>query len=269
MSLHGGYETVPDLLTPEFVSNLCDNVSKWLYLAKKNIEFLPPKARTGKNFLHSFNAVPAYAGKWIDRAAFRQEHGIPRDAFVFVQCSRAVEAKGWRTSIRIVEQLSAAARRPRHLVLIGDGPAAAELREEYAHSPFVTFLGQVDTPVRYFKCCDMGLFPSTFSGETFPLFLLECFSVGLPVATTDIGEIPRLMEGFDGRQPGIMIDYRRPPQDLVASFVAQLRKLLVNSEGYDECVKAAHATFNRFNMDTLAVFYQGVFAEGQRPSSIA
>ena len=55
----------------------------------------------------------------------------------------------------------------------------------------MTFLGKINTPVRYFKCFDMGIFPTTFLGETFPLFLFKYFQAGLPVITTDIGEIPQ------------------------------------------------------------------------------
>ena len=192
-SLHGGYETVPDLLTPDFIQYLSTTVKKWLYLAERNFAFLSSDHLGAHKLLQSFNAVPAYQREWIDRDEFRTKYAIPSEAFVFVLCSRAIEAKGWRRAIEITERLSTLCGRPVHLVLIGDGPIAGELEAEHEHSPLVTFLGQVNSPVRYFKCFDMGIFPTTFQGETFPLFLLECFQAGLPVITTDIGEIPRIM----------------------------------------------------------------------------
>ena len=115
------------------------------------------------------------------------------------------KAKGWRTAINVVQRDLPASGRPVHLVLIGDGPVANELKERYETSTLVTFLGQIDSPMRYFKCFDMGIFPSRFEGETFPLFLLECFESGLPVATTDIGEIPRIMAGVLEQAPGLLL----------------------------------------------------------------
>ncbi len=35
-SLHGGYETVPELLTPDFIAYLQRTVTVWLHLAEKN-----------------------------------------------------------------------------------------------------------------------------------------------------------------------------------------------------------------------------------------
>jgi glycosyltransferase involved in cell wall biosynthesis/GT2 family glycosyltransferase len=261
VSLHGGYETVPSLLTPEFLSYLSKNVSKWLYLSEKNIEFLPIEEKNDQKLLYSFNAVPDYADEWIDRSAFRQQHAIAANAFVFVQCSRAIEAKGWRTSIQIVERLSTSMERPVHLVLIGDGPIAADLQKECADSRLVTFLGQVDTPVRYFKCFDLGLYPTTFEGETFPLFLLECFLAGLPAISTDIGEIPRIMEGVDGCRPGMVVDYRSPPEKLVSEFSAKLEEMFNTFGTHQSLVKGALATSKRFSMDQLATLYERVMRE--------
>jgi glycosyltransferase involved in cell wall biosynthesis len=260
-SLHGGYETVPEILTSDFIKYLSVTVRKWLFLAPKNLSFLSSIDLDDRNFRHSFNAVSHYQGDWIDRKEFRAEHGIQPDAFVFVQCSRAIESKGWRSAIQITERLSRLPNWPVHLVLIGDGPIADELKAEYEHSPVVTFLGQVNTPVRYFKCFDMGIFPTTFEGETFPLFLLECFQVGLPVITTDIGEIPRIMEGEAGERPGLTVDHRSDPQKLVSDFVYMLRDMFRSSNAYDSYRAQAFAAYRRFSIEALGDLYQNTFDE--------
>jgi glycosyltransferase involved in cell wall biosynthesis len=258
-SLHGGYETVPELMTPDFLGYLSNLVTRWLYLSTKNISFL--SASANDKLVQSFNAVPSFEGEWVDRSAFRREHAIAQDAFVFVQCSRAIEAKGWRMSIEIVEQLAASVERPVHLVLIGDGPIAASLKADYASSRFVTFLGQVDLPVRYFKCFDMGLFPSTYEGETFPLFLLECFSAGLPVISTDIGEIPRILQRVDGLTPGLAMDHRQSPSGLREAFAKELALVMRNERTYDDLVGGAKAAAARFSMSELVSLYESVFRE--------
>ena len=258
-SLHGGYETVPDLMTPDFLEYLSTTVKKWLYLAKRNLAFLSCDDLGAENFLHSFNAVPLYQGEWIDRGEFRTKHGIRSDAFVFVLCSRAIEAKGWRTAIEITERLSTLSIRPVHLVLIGDGPIAGKLKAQYERSPLVTFLGQFDSPVRYFKCFDMGLFPTTFEGETFPLFLLECFQAGLAVITTDIGEIPRMMEGEAGLPPGLMASHRSGPEKLTSDFVTMLQEMFHSPDAYDKYRAGAFAAYQHFSMEGLGDLYQKTF----------
>jgi len=257
--LHGGYETVPDLLTPDFLEYLSTTVKKWMYLTERNFAFLSSDDLGAQSFLHSFNAVPPYQGEWIDRGEFQTKHAIPSDAFVFVLCSRAIDAKGWRRAIEITESLSTLVERPIHLVLIGDGPIAGELKAEYEQSPLVTFLGQVNSPVRYFKCFDMGIFPTTFEGETFPLFLLECFQVGLPVITTDIGEIPRIMEREAGTPPGLIVDHRSEPKKLTADFVAMLQEMFHSPNAYDNFRASAFATYQRFSMEALGDLYQKTF----------
>jgi glycosyltransferase involved in cell wall biosynthesis len=261
VSLHGGYETVPDLLTPDFLDYLSKNVKKWLYLAKRNFAFLPSEACDPQKLLYSFNALPAYQGEWVNRDEFRSQHHIAADAFVFVLCSRAIEAKGWRTAIAIAKTLSERKEPPVHLVLIGDGPIAAELRAEYEVAPFVTFLGQVNSPVRYFKCFDMGIFPTQFEGETFPLFLLECFQVGLPAITTDIGEIPRMMEATAGHAPGILVDHRSKPKKLGVDFVTKLQKMFDSPNTYANYRVGALATSERFSIEGLGELYRNAFQD--------
>jgi glycosyltransferase involved in cell wall biosynthesis len=256
VSLHGGFETVPEYLTDDFIAFVNRKVDKWLYLSEKNLAFLPKEFRDPEKVLHSFNAVAPYDGEWIDRDAFRDAHDISKDAFVFVLCSRAIESKGWRTAIQVVERLADRVERPVHLVLIGDGPIAPGLREQYKGSPLVTFLGLIDRPIRYFLCFDMGLFPSTFEGETFPLFLLECFQTGLPVIATDIGEMPRLMEHIEGSRPGMLVSHTSPPDVLLRSFLTNLEDMFKDETNYRLYKAAAQSTSKRYSIDQLATLYE-------------
>ena len=201
-SLHGGYETVPGLLTKLFYDYVGREVSLWLYLSAKNMAPLLENGILEERCRQSFNAVAAFKGRWIDRAAFREEHGISSDAFVLVQISRAIEEKGWGIAVDVAAKAAKETGRDVRLVLIGAGPAADRLRQlPAAKLRHVTFLGQVDMPMRYLHCFDAAIFPSTFDGETFPLFLLEAFAAGLPVVSTDIGEIAHIMGNEASQAP--------------------------------------------------------------------
>ena len=45
----------------------------------------------------------------------------------------------------------------------------------------------------YFATADLGLLPSWFVGESHPLALLECLSVGRPFLATDIGDVREML----------------------------------------------------------------------------
>ncbi|WP_323011165.1 glycoside hydrolase family 99-like domain-containing protein [Paracoccus sp. (in: a-proteobacteria)] len=178
-SLHGGYETVTDLLKPGFISYVSGKVDAWLSLAAKNEEILKRAGLVGADFRQSFNSVPDIPVAWIDRATFREEHGLGESDFALMICSRAIEEKGWRHALNVVRKINKVQDRTVHLFLIGEGPVRGPLEEEFGADDRVHFMGYVETPMRFNKCFDAAIFPSTYPGETFPLFLVECLEAGL------------------------------------------------------------------------------------------
>jgi glycosyltransferase involved in cell wall biosynthesis len=251
---------VPGLLTPDFVSFLNTTITKWLYLADKNKKILLDHGVLPDNLQTSFNAVPEFRGTWIDRREFREQHRIPPDALTLILCSRAIEEKGWATAIKVVVEVNKTAPGSAHLVLIGDGPIAAQLKEDTAGCPCVSFLGHVDNPIRYFRCFDMGIFPSTYSGETFPLFLLECFQVGLPVISTDIGEIPRIMGNNPELRPGATVDCLEKRDVICLNMTRILRGILSDRPSFETMRANAHHASKRFSLTALGDMYEKITA---------
>jgi len=258
-SLHGGYETVPELINDDFVRFLKPTVSTWLYLSENNASMLWDKGIDRRQSARSFNAVPALRVPAADRAEFRADHHIPEDAFVLVLCSRAIAEKGWDRAVEVAARLQAKASRPVHLVLIGGGPILEQMRKAHREKEFVTFLGETENPSRFFPACDLGLFPSNYSGETFPLFLLECFQAGLPVVSTDIGEIPRIMGTQEDRMPGAMVSYRDSSPKMVKSMARTIAKIIQDYKLFGRLQANARLTSGRFGMDRLLEFYETVF----------
>jgi glycosyltransferase involved in cell wall biosynthesis len=256
-SLHGGYETVAELLKGPFAQFLSDNISKWLFLSEKNVKILTDHGIDRCTFEKSFNAVPAFDGTPIKRADFLADHKIDPAAFLFVLCSRSIKEKGWRDAIVAIKEASQKTRRPLHLVLIGDGPELAHLQREFGDEKRVTFMGHVANPVRLFGCFDGAIFPSYFKGETFPLFILECFQAGLPVIASRIGEIPLLFEAIEGGRPGKLIELRNetPDQEEIVSAILQF----VNEGAeFKKMRVVAGSVAKKFEMKELARFYMDV-----------
>jgi len=93
-----------------------------------------------------------------------------RNRIMFVLASRAIYEKGWQRAIDVITKLRHATNKDCHLILIGDGPSFQEIVENNASKSYVRFLGRVENPYPIIETCDICIFPSKYSGESFPLF---------------------------------------------------------------------------------------------------
>jgi glycosyltransferase involved in cell wall biosynthesis len=84
----------------------------------------------------------------------------------------------------------AANEQPARLVIVGDGPERASLAELAAKlgvADRVTFAGhRTDTPALY---ASFDLFALTSDTEQMPLSVIEAMACGLPVVSTDVGDV--------------------------------------------------------------------------------
>ena len=87
-SLHGGYETVPDLLTPDFTQYLSTTVKKWLYLAERNFAFLSSYDRRRPQFRSrvSMRSQPIKESGSIGTSSERNMRSLPRR--LYLSCAR-------------------------------------------------------------------------------------------------------------------------------------------------------------------------------------
>lgn len=109
--------------------------------------------------------------------------------------------------MQIAQQKS---RRQLHLLLLGDGPMYEKLKN--VALPNVHVLGFQPNVRDYFMASDMGLLPSRFSGESFPLVLIECLLSGRPAIASDLGEIRNILTDPGNRpasRPDIFPERRR------------------------------------------------------------
>jgi glycosyltransferase involved in cell wall biosynthesis len=144
----------------------------------------------------------------------RRELGIPDNAIVYGMVS------GLRPEKRTEDFLQAArlviqAHKPTHIIIVGDGEQANELKEFVCHhhlSEHVHFVG-AKTDVRpYLAAMDVGVLSS--DSEGFSNSILEYLAAGLPVIATDVGGN---MEAIG--QAGTLV----PAMDVEALAAAMLR----------------------------------------------
>jgi len=155
----------------------------------------------------------------IDLSVFRQRHdrvvvrrslGIAPEAVVVGTVGRLTEVKNQELLIRAFAQVKGQIPEA-HLILVGDGPLAGELRDLAASlgvDESVHFAGYQPNSAPYLQAFDV--FALTSRSEGMPQSVLEASACGIPVVASRVGGLPELIEHgrtgvlFDpGDQPGL------------------------------------------------------------------
>lgn len=151
--------------------------------------------------------------------------------------------KGRKNLFRLLEiwRDVAPAHRETRLMVAGDGPLLAALRERAGRlglSDQALFTGYVPEAdkVAHYNLADIFLFPSAMEG--FGLAVGEAMSSGLPVVASDRGSIPEVLVDGEG---GFLCDPERPQ-----SFVARLQLLLSDPALREKCGRANVERAERF-----------------------
>jgi glycosyltransferase involved in cell wall biosynthesis len=151
-----------------------------------------------------------------ERDAARQKLGINASGPIVLFIGRLSPEKGLFDLLaawdRVCAELPAAA-----LVIVGDGPQAAELRQLAAKQASIHLAGATDQPQRYLRAADLFVLPSHEEGMS--VALLEAMAAGVPAVACDIPGNRGLIES--GRH-GLLVPPRRPTQ-IAQAILAQLQ----------------------------------------------
>ena len=201
LTLHGMYETIAEMDLDRIVPRMARRISSFAYISDKNlVPFVSREPEVRDRFRRIDNALDPLAFEARSRAEF----GIPEEAFLLVTVSRAMAEKGWREAIEAVTRARAISGRDIHLMLVGEGAVYQALLSE-GTPPFVHLAGFQHDTRAFYAMGDMGLLPSRFAGESFPLVLIECLQAGRPMIATALGEIPRMLDAGDGHLAGSIL----------------------------------------------------------------
>jgi glycosyltransferase involved in cell wall biosynthesis len=103
--------------------------------------------------------------------------------------------RGEKNHERLLRAFSTvAATRRAKLLIVGDGPRRERLGRrvrDLALEDRVVFTGAVSDPVDYYRAMDV--FALSSDTEQMPIAVLEAMSVGLPIASTDIGDVGEMV----------------------------------------------------------------------------
>lgn len=193
VSMHGMYEMMPEAQMKSILPLMERGFDRIVYTAEKNLRPFSSDFIAAKHFTRVDNALPLTPIGQISRA----ELDIDEADFVLCLVSRAIPEKGWAEAVAAVQAAQGRSKRRIHLVLIGEGPQYDMLKDAPAIEG-VHLLGFKKNIRDYFALADVGLLPSRFKGESYPLVLIDCLHAGTPLLASDIGEIRSMLLTDDG-----------------------------------------------------------------------
>jgi hypothetical protein len=189
ISLHGMYEQMnqQDLVVAEELISRSSPV--FTFLHEKN--YLP----FASSFLSNHKFVKVNNFVYSSNQSDVSQNLIPpfeEDSENLVLISRAIPGKGWRCAIDSVSKARILTGRNLHLHLAGVGPVYDELKTQEIPS-WVHLLGSVRDPIALASNFKLGLFLSTYEGESSPLVLMEFLTAQLPTIYSSIGNSSEIM----------------------------------------------------------------------------
>ena len=100
--------------------------------------------------------------------------------------------------MEIVEHARRDSGRDIHLVLVGDGPELDVISQQDELPGYVHPVGFQSNVKGYFAMGDLGVLPSKFLGESYPLVAIECLQAGVPFMASELGEIASMLDSESG-----------------------------------------------------------------------
>ncbi len=250
VTLHGMYEAAD----PDYLKKILDRVKKsvdtFVYIADKNLTALGTRnEEQGTRFVKIGNGLERAPINPVPRAQLN----IPEKSFVACVVSRAIPQKGWQAAVDAVKLANSSGGRRIDLILVGAGEMYDKLRgrvPEFVH--LVGFRGNVRD---YLAAADVGLLPSEYAGESFPLLIIDSFFAGRPVVSSNLGEVRAMVE-----DAGVVFDLvgGKIP---IAELAKILRTLADDSELYEKLRSRVAVVAEKFFIERVAEKYVAVFED--------
>ena len=253
VTTHGLYEILGTGYVEKY-KEVLRNVDAFVYIADKNLDAFGDKFKDEKYFTKITNTIALAPLSGLNRTKF----GIDDEDFVVCLASRAVAEKGWQEAIEAVILANECSNKLIRLLLIGDGPEAERLKHSKL-PPFIHLMGFQKNVRDFFSISDIGLIASKFQGESCPLVLIECLSVGKPVIASDIGDIRNMLEAPEGLAG--MVHVLDDWSVNVANLAELISEAANNTEIYTRLKKCVAGAAKKFDQNVVIDRYIELYNE--------
>jgi len=260
VTLHGMYEMMPEKHFKSIIPKL-QRVDKFVYLSEKNLRFFKKFSFPEEKFIKIYNAIEPP----VIRPVSRKTLGISNEAFVVCIASRAIPEKGWQEAIEIIQLIRKKTKKDVHLLLIGNGPEYDRLKKKDIPN-FIHLLGFKRNVCDYFASSNLGLLPSKFSGETFPLTVIECLYANRPIVASDLGEIKNMISTPKGLAGDIfkLKNFKIPIKEVAEIIIKYLDKNYYNHK--KELTKEA---IKKFDFEDMFKKYEKTYLDTLKHFSVS
>lgn len=254
ISLHGMYEAINKDDLRYVQQNISKTCSQFIFTAYKNLETFKDNNLFDVNkFIKLDNGLPNLNISIIERNTL----DIPDDSFILCLVSRAFAEKGWREAIEAVQIANRKSQRSIHLILIGEG----ELYDQYKNirDNHIHLIGASSRVRDYFAMSDYGFLPSRFSGESYPLVVIDCLLAGKPVLASDIGEIRNQLTSPQGEIAGeifLLHDMKIDVEEL-SNIILKLAS--EDIQDYIDKQRIAVQCSNKFSIEKIVKQYLSIY----------
>ena len=253
ITLHGMYEALDKPRAEMIVRRVSETADYFAYIADKNLlPFRDARITIDKRFNKLPNGLPGGS----EEVASRTTLGIEKDAFVLCLVSRALPEKGWEEAAEAVILANRATKRPIHLLLVGAGEMYEKMKR--LRNPYIHLVGAQHDTRKFLLASDMGFLPSRYSGESFPLSLIDSFMCGKPVIATKMGEIPEMIHTKSGNA-GYLVSLTpdgKVPVDKIASAIVNISS---DKEIYRKMCSCAQEAAQRYDINRVADCYVRIY----------
>ena len=268
LCMHGCYEALLDdpaldPMFPQIGRELLNMPAHIVYATDKNTRvFKDYSIANAENRLHKIHY--GYQRQNIP-AASKADLSIDTDSLIFGMVARGIPEKGWQQAIDAIIRLHAAHKCD--LILVASGDYIDRLQEAYAAYPFIHFFPGNDYPsqwISYVRIFDVCLLPTYFVSETLPNTIIEYLAYDKPVIATDIGDIPQMLFGAQGKDAGLLLTLKAGTVDADELY----EKMLLLTENTDLRHKLAGNARNQFaqyEMNRFISSYFALFLNDQAP----
>ncbi len=250
----GCYNDIKDVEVAKVIAEQADGLT---YVADKNLELFRQfsiDVPSNKKLIYNSMKTPSTELKHS-----KTELGIKEDAILAIHVSRSIPEKGMEESIAAVNKAKEDGCSDLHLALIGpENDYYKSLKLNYSSHSNIHFLGEQLNPIEWVQIADIGILPTYFPGESCPSTIVEYLACKLPVISTEIGEIPNMIEN-NGKSGGILIPLDENGKPSLDSLSKALLDLYSNPDLRKDLGSTAFQAFAKFDIAIAAKEYMKIF----------
>ena len=237
-----------------FLTQVYSGIDICLYAGKDNKDYFlkhgvqeqalvhAPHAVDNDRFFDADGVYSAQAKKW------RQELGIPQEAFVFLFAGKLESKKDPLLLINCFQQISNAEIR---LIITGNGVLEKQAKSLAARDPrilFLDFQNQLQMPALY-RMCDVFVLPSKGPGETWGLSVNEAMASSRPVLVSTKCGCAKDLINENGKifTAGNAVSLKQAMEELIADKgklkqMSEMSRYIIDSFSYSHVAKAIEAS---------------------------